>query len=205
MKCDLLAVVILNRYQDSQYKIIPLYPKQAMRLISIHPHLDTKSLHQKMQEQRDVRLFQYWQIVYCIQSSPGKQAKEYAALLGVRVSKIYRIVQLYNNKGAGFTEGLQWGGRREQLSWLTLSEESELMAGLQSKAGKGEIITMTDIRSVVESKTAKPVSDDYLWDLFKRHGWKKKAPRPQHPQKNKAAQEAFKKNSPVCWIPADKG
>lgn len=175
-----------------------------MRLLNIRPHLDSQSLYKRMHQQKDIRLFQYWQLLYRIQSVPGKQAKEYAALLGVDVSKVYRIVQLYNNKGADFDKYLRWGGRRDQRSLLSLAEESQLMAGLQKKANAGKIITMNDIRSVVEAKTAKPVSDDYLWDLFKRHGWKKKAPRPQHPQKNKDAQEAFKKNAPTCWSPAGK-
>ena len=61
---------------------------------------------------------------------------------------------------------------------------------------------MNDIRKVVEKKVGQSVSDDYLWDLFKRHNWKKKAPRPQHPKKQQAKQEEFKKNSPSFWSPA---
>ena len=37
------------------------------------------------------------------------------------------------------------------------------------------------------------VSDDYIWDMFKRHKWSKKVPRQSHPQADKAAQEEFKK------------
>ena len=176
-----------------------------MCLLFVKPYLDYKSLLKRMGQQKDIRLFEYWQILYCIQSSPGKQAEEYAALLGADISKIYRIVQLYNKQGIGFDQSLKWGGRREQRSLLSIKEETTLMGGLQHKALSGKIITMNDIRSVVEKKTAKRVSADYLWDLFKRHGWKKKAPRPQHPQKNSAAQEAFKKNSLNYWIPAEKG
>lgn len=45
------------------------------------------------------------------------------------------------------------------------------------------------------------MSDDYIWDLFKRHNWKKKMPRPEHPKKNKMAQEEFKENSLKYWQP----
>lgn len=175
-----------------------------MRLLHIQPHLDNKTLQKRMQIQQDVRLFQCWQIIYCIQTNPGKQAEEYAALLGVDVSKVYRIVQFYNKHGASFEQQLKWGGRREQRSLLTLPEETKLMEDLQQRALEGKVMTIHDIRPVVEQKTGKAVSDDYLWDLLKRHGWKKKAPRPQHPRKNKAAQEDFKKNSPSYWSPAAK-
>lgn len=156
-----------------------------------------------MQRQKDIRLFQYWQILYCIQTNPGKRAEEYSVLLGVDVSKIYRIVQLYNKEGIDFDKHLKWGGRRDERSLLSMLEESQMMEGIQNRALNGKIITMNDIRVNVEKKTNKPVSDDYLWDLFKRHGWKKKAPRPQHPQKNSAAQDAFKKNSPNYWSPVE--
>jgi transposase len=156
----------------------------------------------KMQEQKDVRLFTYWQLIYSIQTNPGKKAEEYASLLGMPTEKVYRIVQLYNKNG-GFDKQNHWGGRRDQRSHLSYEKEQVLMKGLEKQAQGGKIITMNDIRAVVEKQVGHSVSDDYLWDLFKRHGWKKKAPRPQHPQKDQAAQQAFKKNSLSCWSPAD--
>jgi transposase len=47
----------------------------------------------------------------------------------------------------------------------------------------------------------KEVSDDYIWDMFKRHGWSKKVPRKSHPQADKAKQEEYKKNSRNYWLP----
>jgi hypothetical protein len=44
-------------------------------------HLDNKALRQKMLSQKDIRLFQYWQVIHCIQTNPGKKAEEYASLL----------------------------------------------------------------------------------------------------------------------------
>ena len=175
-----------------------------MRTLQLKPHLDKASLLKKMHAQKDVRLFQYWQILFCIQGNPGKKASEYADLLGVDVSKIYRIAELYNLKGADFDRHLQWGGRREQRSLLSIEQEARLLRSLESRAGSGKIITMNNIRSVVEREAGVGVSDDYLWDMFKRHGWRKKAPRPQHPKKDDAAQERFKKNSPAYWMPAQK-
>jgi len=54
---------------------------------------------------------------------------------------------------------------------------------------------------VVENKVGKAVSDDFLWDLLNRNGWKKKMPRPHHPQRDITAQAEFKKNSPRIWMP----
>lgn len=78
------------------------------------------------------------------------------------------------------------------------------MEDLQQRALEGKVMTIHDIRPVLEQKTGKAVSDGYLWDLLKRHGWKKKAPPPQYPRKNKVAQEDLQKNSPSYWIPVAK-
>ena len=75
------------------------------------------------------------------------------------------------------------------------------MNGLKLQALEGKVLVAKHIRKIVETKVGKAVSDDYIWDLFKRHDWKKKMPRPEHPKKNKAAQEEFKKNSLKYWQP----
>jgi transposase len=82
-----------------------------------------------------------------------------------------------------------------------VEQERELMKSLESKALKGDILSGKDVRKIVEQKTSKPVSDDYIWDLFKRNGWTKHSPRPHHPKRNMEKQEEFKKNSRTIWLP----
>ena len=77
-----------------------------------------------------------------------------------------------------------------------------MMKQLQSKALKGAVLTFRDIKDVVEKKLGGGVSNDYIWDLFRRHAWTKKAPRPGHPSQDVQAQEAFKKNFRAYWQPA---
>ena len=78
-----------------------------------------------------------------------------------------------------------------------------LMKILAEKAKQGKVITFDDIHKEVEKYIGRKVSDDYIWDLFKRHNWKKKMPRSEHPKRNKAAQEEFKKNSLKYWQPSE--
>ena len=78
---------------------------------------------------------------------------------------------------------------------MSFEEEQNLMNDLAVFAVNGNILVAKHIGELIEKKLGKPVSEDYIWDLFKRHNWKKKMPRPEHPKKNKEAQEEFKKNS----------
>jgi len=133
--------------------------------------------------------------------NPNKKAEEYALFLGVTKSKVYKVVEQYNKIGADFTDDINWGGRRLATSIMSFEEENKMMNDLKLKATEGKILVAKHIKKVIEKKVGKQVSDDYIWDLFKRHNWKKKMPRPEHPKRNKAAQEEFKKNSLKYWQP----
>ncbi|MBI2270138.1 MAG: hypothetical protein HYU69_07235 [Bacteroidetes bacterium] len=120
-----------------------------MLQLKVKPHLSKQALLKKLQGQKDVRLFQYWQIIYSVSTNPGKQAEEYASLLGINKEKVYRLVQLYNKDGADFDTGLVWGGRREQRSHMSLKQESSLLKTLEQKAVKGQILTVNDIKKLI--------------------------------------------------------
>lgn len=155
-----------------------------------------------MVQQKHVRLYAYWQILNAVASGSGKKAQDIAEMLGTTPGIVKRIVRTYNTKGADFDKGLQWGGRRRATCFLSVEEEALLMKHLQAKALKGAILTFKDIKQAVEAKLGGQVSGDYIWDLFRRNGWSKKAPRPKHPKQNAEAQQDFKKNFQNYWQPA---
>lgn len=174
-----------------------------MRILQLKPHLTTSELSVKLTKCSNVHQRNYWQILLSVSFNPNKKAEEYASFLGFTTSKIYKVVELYNKEGAGFTENIKWGGRRSATSHMSFEDEEKMMNDLKAQANDGKVIVAKHIRKVVEAKVGKTVSDDYIWDLFKRHNWKKKMPRPEHPKKNKSAQEEFKKNSPKSWQPSE--
>ena len=174
-----------------------------MRILQLIPHLTTSELSGKLATCNNIHQRTYWQILLSVSFNPNKKAEEYASFLGITKSKVYKVVELYNKEGSGFTENLNWGGRRSKTSHMSFADEEKMMDNLKIKAKDGKILVAKHIRKVVETKVGKSVSDDYIWDLFKRHNWKKKMPRPEHPKKNKVAQEMFKKNSLKYWHPLD--
>jgi transposase len=172
-----------------------------MRRIKLIAHLSTVALKEKLNKASDVRLFRYWQLLYVISLNPGKTDVEYGQMLAMGKDNVYRIVRLYNQHGKNFTDSLQWGGRRKQTSYLTPEEETVLMKNISGDAKRGRVLTFHDIHKKVEQCVGHGVSDDYIWDLFHRQQWKKKAPRPKHPEQNKGEQKAFKKTSLRYWRP----
>ena len=104
-----------------------------------------------------------------------------------------------------------WGGRRLETSTMSFEEEAKMMNDLKTKANEGKLLVAKQVKKIIEKKLGIEVSEDYIWDLFKRHNWKKNTsaslsnqmPRPEHPKKNKEAQVEFKKNSLKYWQPSE--
>jgi len=92
-----------------------------------------------------------------------------------------------------------WASRRR--AYLTLEEEAALLEELRSRAGQGLLITAKAVRSQAQARLGHPVSEDHAYDVLHRHGWRKIAPRPTHPESDPEEQEAFKKNFPVWSRP----
>lgn len=170
-----------------------------MRLLQVAAHLSDAAVQIKLSESRNTSSHSRWQIIYLIQVGNIHAADLIAPLVNLSVHSIYKIVERYNREGADTLRYKEKGGRRRFL--LTLEEERSLFVSLETLASKGLIKTANDIRKVIEEKVNKTVSDDYLWDLLHRNGWKKKMPRPHHPKRSLKEQAEFKKNSPKIWSP----
>lgn len=172
-----------------------------MRILKLKKHLSSKEIQKKLKAQENYHKWLYWQIIYSVSLNQGKPAEIIAQILGTQKSKVYRAIENYNTYGPEWIEQRKWGGRRETSCYLTLDDENKLLRSISTKASKGLVLTASDIRSEIEGRIGHKVSDDYIWDLFNRHNWKKKAPRPKHPKTDVEKQEEFKKNSRKTWKP----
>lgn len=170
-----------------------------MRSLQLADHLSNARVQKHLMESRNTVNHSRWQIIYLIQIGNIHSAELLSPLVNLSVHSIYKIVEHYNHSGIEALTCKPRGGRKRSL--LSLDEEASVFESLEALASKGLIKTANDIRKVVEQKTGKPVSDDYLWDLLHRNGWKKKMPRPHHPKRSIEQQTEFKKNSPKSWSP----
>jgi len=168
-----------------------------MRSLQVVNHISNLELQSKLSDSRGTLNHSRWQIIYLIQVGNIHTAELLVPVVNLSVHSIYKIVENYNRTGKDSIAYKPKGGRRRAL--LSISDETSLFISLEQQASKGLIKTANDIRNIVEQKVGKPVSDDYLWDLLHRNGWKKKMPRPHHPKRSMEEQAAFKKNSPKSW------
>jgi transposase len=166
--------------------------------VELKPHLSVEQVKERLYQSKNGRHASYWQIILTISLNPGKATKEYCAYLGISDTKFHRIVALYNQQGEGFCDTLKWGGRREKRCLLSFEQEEELLQTWTATALEGGVLVAKQLSKAVEQKVGHRVSQDYLWDLLHRHGWSKKAPRPEHAKAEDAKEkrEPFKKKPP---------
>jgi hypothetical protein len=62
-------------------------------------------------------------------------------------------------------------------------------------AGAGMLLNIAELKIAYEEEIGHPTSNSTVYDLLARHEWRKLMPRPFHPQRNIAAQNAYKKGA----------
>ena len=172
-----------------------------MKKFKVASHFSQKALQKIMNSQTEARALRGWNVIYFAYKNPDLNADKVADNLGVSRSYVINVVRGYNKRGKNWYVPDRRGGRRCKRCHLSLEDEKMFMKSLEEEALLGKVLTFRHIKCKVEDKVGKVVSDDYIWDLFSRHGWSKKAPRQHHPKADKAAQEEYEKNSKKIWLP----
>jgi transposase len=114
-----------------------------------------------------------------------------AEAMGVSLSTVNRAHMAYDGGGIKALKPKPIGGRQREN--MTLSEERALLARFGKAAGAGEMLNIHDLKAAYERAIGHATSDSTVYNLLARHGWRKLMPRPFHPQRDLAAQDAFKK------------
>lgn len=118
----------------------------------------------------------------------GLNDKEIAERLETSSNMISYWVRLYVKEGlTGLLPKKQNGNRRN----LTFQEEEELLSQFYEKAKLGQIVEISEIKKAYADKIGfETKSHGHIYEMLKRHGWRKVMPRSRHPKK--ASEEAIK-------------
>jgi transposase len=116
-----------------------------------------------------------------------------AAAMGASLSTVNRAHMAYDHGGIEALKPRPNGGRKHEN--MTLAEEEALLARFAKAAGAGEMLNIHDLKAAYEKAIGHRTSDSTVYNLLHRHGWRKLMPRPFHPKRDLAAQNAFKKTA----------
>jgi transposase len=116
-----------------------------------------------------------------------------AAAMGVSLSTVNRAHMAFDHGGIKALKAKPNGGRQREN--MTVAEEKALLAHFAKAAGAGEMLNIHDLKAAYERVIGHQTSNSTVYNLLARHGWRKLMPRPFHPKRDIAAQNAFKKTA----------
>lgn len=116
-----------------------------------------------------------------------------AAAMGVSLSTVNRAHMAYDHGGLKGLEKKPVGGRKREN--MTLAEEVAVLDYFSRAAGAGQMLNIHDLKAAYEKAIGHETSNSTIYNLLARHHWRKLMPRPFHPKRDLAAQNAFKKTA----------
>src|SRR4051794_41497364 len=130
----------------------------------------------------------------------GASREEAARAAGMDRQTLRDWVHRYNAEGlAGLRARPRWG--REPR--LTPGQEAELAAAVERgpDPDRDGVVRWrrVDLRALIEARFAVRPHERSVGEVPRRLGFARLSVRPRHPKADEAAQEAFKKASPIWW------
>ena len=126
----------------------------------------------------------------------GKRLEEIADILSLHKGSVTAMCRRYREQGLEEYARNKYQSHRWLLSW---EREEGILNQFKNEAGKQA--TANEIKAALDKACGKDTGQVYVYNVLKRHGWRKKTPRSRHPKAaNEEACEASKKLRPVCWM-----
>ena len=63
-----------------------------MKKLQTIPHYSDEELRTILNSQTEIRAFRDWQIIYSVQTNPGRKSEDIAGILGINKSKILQVI-----------------------------------------------------------------------------------------------------------------
>jgi transposase len=120
----------------------------------------------------------------------GISIEQTAAALGVSVGWACQLRRRFITAGHLVRRTRPAQGPRAYLSRV---EEEVLLEPFVERARQGQIVVAAEIRAALEQRLGKRTAPSTVYNLLRRHGWRKLAPDRVHPQGNPPAQRRWKK------------
>jgi len=141
----------------------------------------------------DARIYRKLEVLWF--RAEGKTNSEAAELTGYSESRVNHLVSEYCRNGIGyFLEEHRKGGNRRNMP---KEKEVEFLEGFRESAEAGKELTVRDVLSEYR-KIVPEAYPSTVYDLLRRHKWRKVMPRPRHPKAaSEAEQEASKNKTKV--------
>ena len=105
--------------------------------------------------------------------------REIGERLGWNRQSVSKIIKRFKTVGLEEYTRNRYGGNNRKLS---REEEADALEEVRELAEAGQCVGTKEIRKALEKKLGEESRTGYVYDVMRRHGWRKVKPRPRHPE-----------------------
>jgi transposase len=116
-----------------------------------------------------------------------------ADMVGYSVGTVYNILSACQRLGTTALAVSPRGGRNH--CHLSREEEAAVLASCMDEVHGGHVLKLGNVRAAYERAVGHAVAPSTVYRMVHAHGWRKIAPRPQHPKGDPQVVAAYKKSS----------
>ena len=139
----------------------------------------TGSLKKLLKKTKTKADFQRVQCMW-LRAAFSMSSDQVALAVGLSPATVKKLWSQYFFDGEGVLIGRRRGGRRRAN--LSLEEEKKMLSRFFTKAKRGEILVVNEVKAAYEEAIGHSVPKSTVYRMLARHGWRKIAPRPRHPK-----------------------
>lgn len=121
----------------------------------------------------------------------GLTAESISIITGLTPNYIRQIWMKCRKEGVESLMGEKRGQNRGKAH-LSLDEERDFLKSFEYKAEKGQLVTTKQIHKAHGELLQKELNPTLTHRLLHRHGWRKIAPRPEHPKHDTEKMKRFR-------------
>ncbi|MEY8389475.1 helix-turn-helix domain-containing protein [Oscillospiraceae bacterium 38-13] len=101
----------------------------------------------------------------------GKTIEEAATAVGLHPMTVMALVRKYQEQGLASIAKNRGNKGKPCWRYLSFEEESSVLEPFRSRAEQGQRIDISDIQTALESEIGHIVSETYVTEMLKKHGW----------------------------------
>jgi len=152
--------------------------------------VDKAAIAAALRDTKDVGEYKRLQVIH-LRDALSLGTEAIAAATGFSADYVKHIHSTFRRDGLRGVLSKGKGGRYHEHQ--SIEEELAFIAPFIEEAKAGHVLEVSKIHRALEENLGKKLRVQNTYNLLHRHGWRKIAPRPQHPHGDPQAQEAFKK------------
>lgn len=161
-------------------KLITAYREEGMRSVIGKPHRSRTFKHnftskQKLEIEEALKVATEARAIKRLEAlrnrAEGKTIEEAAAAVGLHPMTVMALVRKYQEQGLASIAQNRNNKGEPRWRYLSFEKESSVLEPFRSRAEQGQRVDIADIQTALESEIGHIVSEAYVTEMLKKHGW----------------------------------